>query len=111
MLEGLCEAGCGLVRVEGKKHPTVDSVEDRAEVIIGVEQTRSFAEENGGKTAPFLRGRGRVGLAALSTGNPTQGKLAGLAAGAAAWCRAALSLTAGWTTLSSMWQRYLVGIL
>ena len=85
-----------MVAVDGKKLVTEDRVEDTAEVMIGVEETGSVAEENGGKTAPFLRETGREGLAALPTGNPTPGKLAGSAAGAAAlaaWCRAALSLS------------------
>ena len=85
-----------MMGVEGKKLATDDSVEDTAEEMIGVGLTGSVAEKNGGKTAPFLRGRGRVGLGALPTGNPTPGKLAGLAAGAAAlaaWCRAARSLS------------------
>ena len=72
-----------MVGVEGMKLATEDSVEDTAVGIFGAEQTEAVAEGCGGKTAPFLRGRGRVGLATLPTGNPTPGKL-GVAAGAAA---------------------------
>ena len=85
-----------MVGVDGMELATEDSVEDTAVVVVGVEQTGAVVLLSGGKTAPLLRGRGRVGLAALPTGIPTPGNLGGLAAGAAtlaAWCRAALSLS------------------
>ena len=84
-----------MVGVDGMELATEDSVEDTA-VVVGVKQTGAVVLLSGGKTAPLLRGRGRVGLAALPTGIPTPGNLRGLAAGAAtlaAWCRAALSLS------------------
>ena len=77
-----------MVGVDGMELAIEDSAEDTAVVVVVL--------ISGGKTAPLLRGRGRVGLAALPTGIPTPGNLGGLAAGAAtlaAWCRAAFSLS------------------
>ena len=79
------------VGVEGMELATEDSVEDTTVLLqVGVEETEVVVEVGGGKTAPILRGRGRVGLAALPTGIPTPGKTgAEEAAGTAAAALAA----------------------
>ena len=94
-----------VVMVEASEEATEDAVEATEEISGGVEHT---GKRGDGKTAPFLNGRGRVGLAADPTAFPLPGNFGAVtaepaftaaaaaaapAAARAAWCWAALCLS------------------
>ena len=66
---------------------TIEGVATLVVVEVGMVEAGGSVETNGGgggETAPFSRGIGRLGLAALPTVLPTPGNLATLSAEAAA---------------------------